>query len=246
MKKLTFLFLLCLYLPGLGCVEKLSLDDRACPCLNGWRCCEGTRCVPSDQNCPGCELLCASGEQCYGGGCALCSNSKACGTDCIDCTDQISDWYCDNGSCACRGNSDCPSEMPCMDLRCGCRLDSDCPGDLECREKRCTYSIPEDPGTCHDNCDAGTGQDGGADAGMGDLGTTDGGTTDGGITDGGMLDGDDGGINPLCANNKRCGPNCQDCTELNGNWACLGNECGCFDSADCLPDQDCLGNSCAP
>ena len=90
MRKLVFL-VAAVNLCGLGCVEKLSLDERACPCLDGWRCC-GTTCVPEDQNCPGCDLLCAPGKQCYAGDCYPCDNNKACGPDCIDCNGQATGW----------------------------------------------------------------------------------------------------------------------------------------------------------
>jgi len=201
-----------LILSGLGCVEKLSLDERACPCVDGWRCC-GTTCVPVDRNCPGCSLLCAPGEQCYSGDCYPCNNSKACGPDCINCHDQDTGWVCENGRCGCRSSSDCPTHL-----------------DSACREGICSV-VQQDGGTCEGNCDGGT---------------VDGGTTDGGVSDGGPSDGDDGGVNPLCTNNMRCGPDCEDCTALESNWACLGDRCGCFDPADCLPDQDCQNNSCIP
>lgn len=128
------------------CVDQLSLENRACPCLDGWKCCEvsGT-CMPNELSCKEapCSPRCDTGEYCYLQSCQECDDNRHCGPDCVNCNDQVSDW-------ACLGD------------HCGCRDERDCPGGLDCINGVCfTMSISPD---------AGVGDGGSEDGGTGDGG----------------------------------------------------------------------------
>ena len=146
MKRIVFIAVMGLLVSSVsGCVEKLSLEDRACPCLDGWKCCEGSGiCMPDELSCKEapCTPRCSQGLYCYLQSCEKCDDNRHCGPDCVDCTGQLSDW-------ACVGD------------RCGCRDDRDCPGELNCIDGVC-FSFTVRP-------------DGGIDAGSGDGGSGDGG-----------------------------------------------------------------------
>ena len=134
----------------LGCVEQLSLDNRPCPCMDGWKCCEGSgTCMPDELSCKEapCTPRCDFGQYCYLQSCQRCDDNRHCGPDCIDCNSQVSDW-------ACLGNT------------CGCRDDRDCPGELSCLDSVCfSMTAPPDGGTE----DAGSGDGGSGDGGDGTV-----------------------------------------------------------------------------
>ncbi len=115
-----------------SCVDQLSLENRSCPCVDGWKCCEGSGiCMPQELSCKEapCTPGCHHGEYCYLQSCQECDDNRHCGPDCVDCNSLQSDW-------ACLGD------------HCGCRDDRDCPGHLNCIEGVClSFSAQQDGGT---------------------------------------------------------------------------------------------------
>jgi hypothetical protein len=256
-----------------GCVDKLSLDGRPCPCLEGWQCCGSNQvCLPDNQICAGgmpCsrDTECDRGQYCYGEACATCNDSQHCGIECVNCAlsgSTVGNMHCNEGTtCGCLDRADCLGDLCCVDGECS----SQCLPGYCCEEGECRYcsdhdgsegdaghdaGLPGDEDGSHS--DGSPGDDGGmTDGGPGDG--DDGGPEDG--DDGGPEDGDDAGIPDagddgqedagiMCHvnNNVNCGLDCTDCTQLEGNWACVDGRCGCRDQADCLPDQDCTNHRC--
>jgi len=213
--EMLFLTIGLAYLSGLACVDLLSLENRPCPCLEGYQCWqEEQTCIAAQPCTPQCQV----GQFCYyrsvleSGLCEDCSNNKHCGLDCTDCTQQSTNWACLEGICTCRYPSDCPIDHNCT------------PG------KGCQRDMPD------------AGFDAGAEAGVYDVGVDVGGA-DFSLDDQGTPDGGDS-LDPICANNKSCGLSCKDCTQEDTNWACINGHCGCYDSSDCLPYQTCKEDFC--
>lgn len=236
--------LLALLITASGCVEKLSIEYRPCPCLDGYQCCGQTSiCIPINEICPGglpCSPYCERGQYCHEDTCQQCYDNKHCGIQCVDCTDQLENWACVQGSCGCRVREDCPGRLECLNGVCGIEQPDGGPPDGGSGDAGGDTGSGSDGG----GFDAGgdMGYDAGYDAGEGDAGPTDGGQSD--AEDGGTTDGDDGG--PVCYtnNNKNCGPGCTDCTRQEENWACVNGRCGCLDQADCPPDLVCEYSLC--
>jgi len=136
---------------GEACVDCLTLVtnhacvDGRCGCTSapdhcvsgeacfGYQCvcapdCAG-RCGGSDGCGGSCTGSCSGGEWCDGVDCHVCEadDDLHCGSSCADCTQNVNDRFCINGSCGCRNDSDCDVGLWCSLNHCvACDQPSHC------------------------------------------------------------------------------------------------------------------------
>jgi lectin-like protein len=94
-----------------------------------------------------CAAGCPSGTYCIDTECIDCADDRHCGTNCIDCTELLTDHACIAGECGCESEVDCAAGEECVGGSCsGCT--PDCMG-------KCGGASDSCNGTCDDACSAG-------------------------------------------------------------------------------------------